>query len=161
LQPRGTTVMSEPLNHGSLTSAQIPTPTAAAADPDWWQDYQRARQLSQQGLFAEARALYEQLQHGAKALRFAALVQNDLGVLLAEQGELRVARQRLEAALTLDDQCDAARRNLALLDQRATGTAAKMPAPDRVLPAQSSAATSSCKVAILSFLFNWPSTGGG
>src|SRR5207244_416630 len=67
------------------------------------------------------------------------LLANDLGALAASGADRDEARKRFLAALKIDPGCEPARTNLAFLDADRTPV----------------------KVAILSFLFNWPSTGGG
>jgi glycosyltransferase involved in cell wall biosynthesis len=71
-----------------------------------------------------------------------ALAQNDLAARAAAAGDLATARQGFQLALELDAACEAARANLALLD---------MDDPPGV----------PVKIGLVSFLFNWPSTGGG
>ena len=107
--------------------------------------YRAACRLAQGGSRAEARRLYERLQAGASGGRLKALIHNDLAVLAAVDGDVETARAGFEAALEMDAACEPARRNLAVL------------APT----ARSSVSDEPIRVAILSFLFNWPSTGGG
>jgi FkbM family methyltransferase len=85
-----------------------------------------------------------------------ALVTNDLAVLAAMKGNLNEAVAGLQSALQLDPQCDAARINLAEVQSphQADSSLALDSSP-------ASSMTAPIKVAILSFLFNWPSTGGG
>ncbi len=90
-----------------------------------------------------------------------ALIENDLGTLDGLQGEMNSARGRFERALAIDPRCDAARQNLATLDTLATDELAQAGAggpPTLPEPARPSLGP---KIAILSLLFNWPSTGGG
>lgn len=82
-----------------------------------------------------------------------ALCHSDLGVLLAARGEIDTARQQLELALRADANCEAARANL----QRLAARTASEPA----IASVSDNAPAGRKIAILSFLFNWPSSGGG
>ena len=121
--------------------------------------YRRACRLAERGSPEAARRALQKLEPTAADPRLKALVANDLAVLTAMAGDLAAARRGLEAALSLDPACDPARRNLALLDGAASETTS---APPAGIPATSPApADAAVKVAILSFLFNWPSTGGG
>ncbi len=146
------------------------------------QTYERACRLAAEGRHDAARALYEQLGQTADEAPLKALARNDLAALLALQGDIQAARQGFEAALALDTACTPAQENLALLDEEALEAAAETravaPPPARLAypdenvsriqaesladaPPGSRAAGTGGKVAILSFLFNWPSTGGG
>jgi glycosyltransferase involved in cell wall biosynthesis len=85
--------------------------------------------------------------------------QNDLGVLAALQGRLAEAREHFAAAAAFEPSSALAAENLAVLDEpperetepiaAAAGSPAPVRRPDRP------------RVALASFLFNWPSTGGG
>jgi glycosyltransferase involved in cell wall biosynthesis len=88
-----------------------------------------------------------------------ALVRNDLAVLAAVGGDLGGARAQLREALAFDDSCEPARANLAVLE--AEFRSLPTPEPPARPAAAPPAAKVSIKVAVVSFLFNWPSTGGG
>lgn len=135
-------------------------PAAGAASPER-QRYRQACQWAAQGRTQEARRLYEALAAEAVEPALQALVHNDLGTLAAVAGDLETARREYRQALALDAACLPARRNLELLqtDPAPLATAAPV-APKSKVPA-ASASPSSTKVAVVSFLFNWPSTGGG
>ena len=124
-------------------------------------EYRLARKLAARGRHEKARKLYAKLEPSAAEPRLRALIANDLAVLAAVGGEFEVAFQGLEAALAIDEGCQPARLNIALLraELGECGTTA-LPAKGAVRPAVL-APFSAVKVAILSFLFNWPSTGGG
>jgi glycosyltransferase involved in cell wall biosynthesis len=108
--------------------------------------YCRACRLAVDGRYDEARGLYAALRTTAIEPRLQALVRNALAVLDAIGGDLEAARRGLKRALDLDRTCESARLNLAVLGAAPDGHSAP-PATQRV--------------AILSFLFNWPATGGG
>src|SRR5262249_2175267 len=119
--------------------------------------YERALALADKGELSEARRLYRQLERSLSSGKEKALVLNDLAALSAQTGDLASALQGFQTALQLDPACLTARANIELLETPQHGTSsAPSPAPPR--PA---AAARPIKVAILSFLFNWPSTGGG
>jgi glycosyltransferase involved in cell wall biosynthesis len=108
--------------------------------------YDEACQLAEQGRHAEARRLYQDLDGPQLEGRLRSLVRNDLAALAAVSGDAEAARREFGAALDLDPACAPARANLALMQGEA---------------APAAVAAGAVKVAILSFLFNWPSTGGG
>jgi glycosyltransferase involved in cell wall biosynthesis len=90
-----------------------------------------------------------------------ALIQNDIAALAAVNGNFQAANDQFEQALKIDGGCRQAQANFEFLNQRLlTGddstTAADVP-DETTVPAQDAP----IKVAILSLLFNWPSTGGG
>jgi glycosyltransferase involved in cell wall biosynthesis len=123
--------------------------------------YRRAAQLAEQGDHQQARALYEDVLRGATDSRLGALVRNDIGVLLTLAGDLTGARATFGEALSLDPTCEPARANLTSLDAE-PGPAEPCPEPLAVKPpAPVLTNRTHCKVALVSFLFNWPSTGGG
>jgi glycosyltransferase involved in cell wall biosynthesis len=120
------------------------------------------------GQFAEARCLYQTIESFSTDSPLQALIRNDLAVLAAVEGDSVAARQGLAAALALDEHCSLARDNLALLQEDEVEEHAEPPAPEarpRVGPRANSAGqactAADIRVALVSFLFNWPSTGGG
>ncbi len=123
--------------------------------------YDRARKLAVDGKHDEARLAYEQAELTATEVPFKALVRNDLAVLDVLAGKLERGSQGFEEALALDKTCELARQNLGLLQADSAPAphsreeAPPAPVTEPVAPARP------IKVAILSFLFNWPSTGGG
>jgi len=78
-------------------------------------------------------------------------------VISALAGDRVTARSGFEEALSSHEACHAARENLKVL----TDSPAPGDVRATIQPAAESAAAQSVKVAILSLLFNWPSTGGG
>jgi glycosyltransferase involved in cell wall biosynthesis len=134
----------------------------AAKQRSFQGQYDRAGRLAEQGQHLEARRLYEGLQPKAPDPRRRAWVRNDLAALAAVAGDTEAARRGFEAALAIDAACALARENLALLeaDNRMVPAVA-VPARQASIPATVPAEPDPVKVAILSFLFNWPSTGGG
>jgi glycosyltransferase involved in cell wall biosynthesis len=121
-----------------------------------WRDYRRlcaealkGRQQAEAGL---RRLLSEQVEDR----QLESLVHNDLGVLLAARGESEQARGEFAAALAADPACAAARANLeALGPGTAAGPAVVAAAPVREVSEEA------LRVALVSLLFNWPSSGGG
>ena len=129
-----------------------------------------------------ARRIYEKLASESLEPRVEALVANDLAVLAALSGDYGQALPALERALAVDPACGPARLNLAFLRAgfqeseapsglRSIGKRSSDGGPSsraeetiRVAPGLINSApdpTRPVRVAILSFLFNWPSTGGG
>jgi glycosyltransferase involved in cell wall biosynthesis len=124
--------------------------------------YERACELAQGGKPEEARRLYKELGRKAPDARRRALVANDLAALAALVGDAEAARKGFRAALAIDAGCEPARANLALLEAGApeTPTEATATRPPAA-PAKTPEPGTRTRVALLSFLFNWPSTGGG
>jgi glycosyltransferase involved in cell wall biosynthesis len=123
---------------------------------------QRAGEMAQRGEYPEARRLYETVTQSAQDPGLQAQAQNDLAVLAVVAGDLEAGRKGFAAALAHDTACESARHNAALLE---TDLACLRPVPRTepaaVVPSAAVTDAAPVKVAILSFLFNWPSTGGG
>jgi len=136
--------------------------TEAGLPRDYWQ----ACKLAEQGKYDEARQLYSKLAHSAVGGSLGALVQNDLAVLAALEGRFDEARQGWQQALELDQSCLMARLNRDLVQaefdvaEQDEGLGQSF-APPTVPSWQRPPNDGPIKVAVLSFLFNWPSTGGG
>lgn len=147
-------------------------------------EYKRACELVSNGEFDKASHLYETLQRKACDHRQRALVLNDMAALSAIAGDMRLAKQGFRAALAIDPACEPAHANLVALDRQALKLVRESESASRVTATNSTsnsgfaAATSvvssyrsfmprlaeppnGIRVAILSLLFNWPSTGGG
>jgi tetratricopeptide (TPR) repeat protein len=129
-------------------------------------DYWQACELAQQGNYGEARRLYSSLVHHLDGSRLSALVQNDLAVLAAMEGRVDEACEGWRQALNFDQGCLMARLNRDLLHAEFDVAGADehpavhlVPPPDPIPPPVANEGP--IRVAILSFLFNWPSTGGG
>jgi hypothetical protein len=132
------------------------------------QAYRRACQLAESGQHEEAGLVYEELDSAGADRVLKALIGNDLAVLAVMRGDTEAARRGLQAALAIDGECELARANLALLGERpdaepggrcAGSAAAVQRASGGFMGKLETYPT--VRVAILSFLFNWPSTGGG
>ena len=142
-------------------------------------DYRRACRLAEQGQYDDARRMYDEVEGAASGvdMRLRALIRNDLATIAALEGRFDEARQGWQEAMELDPGCPLARLNDALvaaeLDRLVVRqgdlptTLELAPAPMSMQPSDSdvysplSTPHSPLRVAILSFLFNWPSTGGG
>jgi hypothetical protein len=124
--------------------------------------YREAADLAVRGRHDAARTLYEQVEKSGADARTLALVRNDLAVLRAVDGDAPSALRDLEAALVLDQACEPARLNLTLLQEDLrSARQAPVQLAETPPPAPKPAQDDAVKIAILSFLFNWPSTGGG
>jgi len=130
--------------------------------------YRQACELAQTGSYDKARRLYTKLEKATREpdSHLRALIRNDLAVLAALEGRYDEAQQGWKGALELDQGCLQARLNRDLV-QAELELAGPHPQPE---PAASNGtdspnphppARTPIRVAILSFLFNWPSTGGG
>jgi len=124
-------------------------------------DYERASTLARGGRIEDARAIYTRLGANGLDPTGRARIANDLGVLAAVEGDLEFACQQLQSALSLDRTCAAALDNVALLEECRRQYTNRDETDQAPIAAAHSAAGTQIKVAILSFLFNWPSTGGG
>ncbi len=120
--------------------------------------YEEAVALAEAGDHLAARQAYEALEPAAIEPSLQALVRNDLAALAAVSGDIPAALARLRDALALDAACEPARANLALLEEESQDAPALEPP---AVQAATPAVEAPIKVALLSFLFNWPSTGGG
>ena len=108
---------------------------------------ERAADLALAGDYTGARSIYSQILDAENCLNSRAV--NDLAAIDAAEGQTNVAYEQLAELVSRDPACEVARENLALV--RAS--------LDESSPVPSSKARK--RVAILSLLFNWPSTGGG
>jgi glycosyltransferase involved in cell wall biosynthesis len=123
-------------------------------------NYKEAVNLALQGQLDAARDQYRRLEASLSGDRQKAMLQNDLAALLAASGDVDGAIAGFQAALSFDSSFAVARENLELLS--ADAVAHSSSASRRSEPANPSPHTGKDgKVAILSFLFNWPSIAGG
>ena len=154
-------------------------------------DYWKACELVRDGQYEQAGAAYAMLERAASKgdSRLRVLIQNDLAVLAAVYGKYDEACQGWRAGIESNNECLPARLNLGLLEAELSwavpvanseeeGGPTGVSAPPDSAPAGVSALreggantgrqadrgvgpTGQIRVAVLSFLFNWPSTGGG
>jgi glycosyltransferase involved in cell wall biosynthesis len=122
-------------------------------------DYDRACQLADQGRTDQARKLYQSLDKSVNSEKLRALVGNDLAVLAFMGGDREQALQKFHHALALDPECEPALTNLALVNAESSPTKPELEATNHTT--ESATGEARIRIAILSFLFNWPSTGGG
>jgi glycosyltransferase involved in cell wall biosynthesis len=124
--------------------------------------YEEACRSAVKGETEAARRIYAVLAKDLPASRLKALVLNDQATLAVLAGDRDAALRLLHEALVIDPQCQVARFNLTLLEDE-LAEAAGQPAESvrKEMPAESSQPEGAGKVAILSFLFNWPTSGGG
>ena len=143
--------------------------------------YWKACELARAGQYEKARAAYAKLERSASKAksdaRLRALIQNDLAVIAAMPGQLSEASEKCRAVLEVDACCLQARLNLGLVEAELNRSAAHAPDPvdstgangdlnvEVVVPVGRPPSAvnppSRIRVAVISFLFNWPSTGGG
>ncbi|REJ69535.1 MAG: glycosyltransferase [Planctomycetota bacterium] len=125
-------------------------------------DYQLAVQEAMAGRYARARELYRGLLDEDLAESARWFVRNDLAVLNAMQGKLEASRAELKDVI---DGCPGwivAKKNAASVHSAMNAAAtSEMPASCRRSNSSREGSRAPCKISILSFLFNWPSTGGG
>ena len=117
---------------------------------DGWSRYRSARRLLEQGSPKDARIQLHTLLH-AEESDLCGRAHNDAGVLEALGGNTALALDYLQQAEALLPGCAPIAQNRRLL------TACQSDLPT----SQASIGARPVRVAILSLLFNWPSTGGG
>ena len=124
--------------------------TRLISTESWNSRRRSAGDLALRGEVAAARrALCVLTQEAATTDNRAAII-SDLAAIAAASGRVKAADHALQRALRLSPQCKNARRNLSQLRSRdVNGSCDNDSAPRRP------------RIAILSLLFNWPSTGGG
>jgi glycosyltransferase involved in cell wall biosynthesis len=118
--------------------------------------------LAELGELTEASRLLESVLQSANDPSLQALILNDLAVVAALSGDLVKARQGFQTALARKPDCPSALVNAALLAADDVSASPLLNAGAAGLPiVPPNVETRAVKIAILSFLFNWPSTGGG
>ncbi len=137
-----------------------------------WRKYKELIQEIANGRVSSPRDQLEDIYQESENPRLRALIQNDLGVFDANSGLTEMARKRFYTALFIDPACEAARTNLhtlgsSLPEPRRAETSSVINQerrhsddPPRPL-SESNNRGMRRRVAIISLLFNWPSTGGG
>jgi hypothetical protein len=143
--------------------------------------YRNACELVMDGQYAKARALYARLERsaGKRDSRLGVLIQNDLAVIAAMEGKFDEACRGWRTAIKGGSECLPARLNLGLVEAELIRAAPSAGATDLKIASASEASeplaagdsdspspflrgpASPTRVAFISFLFNWPSTGGG
>jgi len=120
----------------------------------------RGCQLAVSGYQDEARRVFNELDVNATDAPSRALAASNLAAIFAAEGNLEAARKGFLASLAHDPHCNAAKRNLAVLDAEIGLKPIERTGPGTLEP-QQRPVERRIRVAIVSFLFNWPSSGGG
>ena len=138
--------------HADMRKRDVAPESEAKSEIDdrRWQAYLAARELATQGRVEEARIALVAIDSDEANTRLRALTRNDLAALAAARGLLDSARTGFASALELDPECHPARENLAVLDGAVKNTARP--------PLFVAAKEKRTRIAILSLLFNWPTT---
>jgi hypothetical protein len=131
--------------------------------------YAAAAALAEAGDQTAARQAYEALERVAAGASYQAILCNDRAVLAVLAGNRQAALDQFREALAVDASCEPARLNLALLESEPADAQSFTQANhgrDAMHESASAdappiATEAPIRVAVLSFLFNWPSTGGG
>lgn len=123
----------------------------------WQSQYTSATALAIQGETDRAGELLSELCETAPSECERALALNDLGTLTLMVGEPETAVKLFERAVALNGELSAARNNLRLAKRH--HVAPPVAGPDR--PENGIGQPQPHRIAIVSFLFNWPTTGGG
>lgn len=134
---------------------------ASKTNPDARGHVRRAGELAVKGEHAEAVRLLEGAEQSTKEPALLALTRNSLGVIAAIQGDFAAAERAFRTALETNADCSLARDNLALLQTDRAATSVTTPQPAQTRSPTGTPQMRPTRIAILSFLFNWPSTGGG
>ncbi len=145
-------------------------------------NYWKACELIRDGQYEKARTLYAQLEQSAAyaSPQVRALIQNDLAVFAALDEKFDEPCEGWRAALKSDPECMSARLNLDMVQADLSLLAPTLnvpplhasPAPESDGPLATENPDSDVRdpnpsprgptrIAVLSLLFNWPSTGGG
>jgi glycosyltransferase involved in cell wall biosynthesis len=126
-------------------------------------EYCRATALVESGDLDAASSILSSLKNRYRTESKHALLENDFGTIAALRNDLETARRHFQAALTLDCGCNTAKSNLTFLEEHPAGGTMAVAVASEALPIPSAGATPKrpVRVALLSLLFNWPSTGGG
>ena len=121
------------------------------------------RELTAFGRLDEALAVLERVIATTRDVKLRALVENDRAVIASAAGGTATGVSGFRAALKLDPGCEQAQQNLDFLESSPTVAALSGLASTAIPASQSEASVSgqNVRVAIVSFLFNWPSSGGG
>lgn len=153
-----------PTEAGGASRADSPTSLQPRTDEglpgrtnDFWKFYEHARQLALRGELAEARLALQDLRSLDLPVALRSFVENDLATLAAVAGDRLGACELLKSALDFDPLCPSARENLALLEAQRADTEF----PNWSIDQTAHVNGPSTRIAIVSLLFNWPSTGGG
>ena len=134
--------------------------------------YWKACELARDGQYEDARAAYLRLARGFSKNtnpRLRAFVQNDLAVLDAMQGKFEEACEQWRGVVEADETCLPARLNFGLIRAEMSWSPAhgnskheiRNPNGDDFGAVPEAREPRPVRVAVLSLLFNWPSTGGG
>jgi glycosyltransferase involved in cell wall biosynthesis len=130
----------------------------------WLERYRAASKLALQGQFKESRSSLRSLLNDTEDSNYRALALNDLATLMAIEGRHITARQTFGRALECDSACEPASHNTLQINRLLADR-------DRSVAGQGTSPSGAShdtlqggdrhRIAILSLLFNWPSTGGG
>jgi len=116
-------------------------------------EYDRVRDLALSGRTSSAVQEYRALLEQSDDRELHARILNDLGVLAALDADHSAALSWLSRAAAVDGTLQTVEQNRGFLNARAACPSG--PSSDAVRGGRS------VRIAVLSFLFNWPSTGGG
>jgi glycosyltransferase involved in cell wall biosynthesis len=136
-----------------------PAPKALITEGSLRNDYNRAVRMAESGRWPEAAGLYRTLAKVTEDNQLQALIRNDLAALDFLNGDQEAAHRGFTSALVLDPDCKPAQSNLEFLAENPRPN--PLPEGDGASSPAMRHSPRATRVAILSFLFNWPTTGGG
>ena len=179
---RGTRKSKKNQTTGTRRTESGTRPEVAVPESGLPAEYLNALKLGSDGQYEQALALYAQLEQSAaySNLQLRPLIQNDLAVFAAMEEKFDEACEGWRASLISDPECMSARLNLDMVEADLSVLAPTtaepplkvLPAPETHQPVATENPDSGVRnpipnlrgptrIAVLSFLFNWPSTGGG
>jgi len=119
-------------------------------------DFEAARRRALAGSFEEARGALRSAGSPLFSPKEQALIHNDLGAI-ARRAAMRIGRTEFSEALAIDPDCDLASANWICWGMRgATHQRGRLASGGR-----SNDSEPAIRIAVVSFLFSWPSTAGG
>jgi hypothetical protein len=158
---KGNTVVPEEDRKCTRSFPKKVAPSTEQIEVDFRDLASQASRYLSEGNYEQARISYELMELKAESASEKALARNNLGALAVCRGDKAGGQQAFESAVLLDPACKEARANLELLLEESSQVATTVALPQALANNLPTAGPSLGRVAILSFLFNWPSTGGG
>jgi len=119
--------------------------------------YQLACHLAVSGQLGRAKRILQELESRVSETQMRAQIQNDLGVISHLLGDRDQANARFQSAFAIDANCELVRTNLAFLEHACRKAGTSAPGEHR----KNHSSHERARIAIISLLFNWPSSGGG
>lgn len=127
--------------------------------------YRKACALAAGGEYERATRLYRRLESLASDSQLKALICNDQAAIAAVRGDGQAAERGFAVALETNAACQVAQRNIEALKTVVRSGSVGQARDDSIAKGRMkltrNPGVGPTRIAVLSFLFNWPSTGGG